>query len=656
MPTLFTSREEVSVSAQQMVSPIVVAKNVMVPMRDGVALATDIYRPARDGEALAGPFPTILCRTPYNKSDLRYIEIGEYFATRGYAVVLQDLRGRYKSEGLGQYFHTVNPHEGIDGYDAIEWIAARPWSNGKVGMVGSSFAAVTQVAAALERPPHLTAIWPDVTPTNNYFHQARENGAMQLHMFWALFVHAQDELEIADNPQAQKIVWDGLREMRKLVTQTPWQRNQTPLAVVPRLETVLFDYYTRGEYDDYWAQKANNFEAFYGEHSDIPGFFSGGWFDPYANAMTDYYTAMVKQNKSLQRLVMGPWSHVGMRGDSSFTGDVDFGPDCVWGVTHYFERQIKYFDEHLKGLKGNTPADGAAGELPVEIFVMGGGDGHKTRAGKYFHGGKWRREKSWPLERANITKYFMQSDGSLQTSPSESATGSLTYEFDPNNPVPTIGGSLCGLMEMPEDSGNLDDMWARFLSPVLKLRHIVGIGPFNQKESPEIFGSKDPYPLLADRKDVLVFESAPLAKDVEVTGVVTADLWISSSALDTDFTVKLIDVAPANSDYPNGYAMNVVDSILRVRYRNSWEREELLEPGKIYPIHIKLAPTSNVFKAGHRIRVDISSSNFPRLDINPNTGEPVGQHTHTVVAQNTLYCNNEFPSSISLPIIPFIQS
>ena len=206
-------------------------------------------------------------------------------------------------------------------------------------------------------------------------------------------------------------------------------------------------------------------------------------------------------------------------------------------------------------------------------------------------------------------------------------------------------------MEMPEDSGNLDDMWARFLSPVLKLRHVVGIGPMDQRESSHVFGSQSPYPALADRPDVLVFESAPLTEDIEVTGVITADLWVSSSALDTDFTVKLIDLAPPNPDYPDGYAMNIVDSIMRVRYRNSWEREELLEPGKVYPIHIKIAPTSNLFKAGHRIRVDISSSNFPRLDVNPNTGEAIGKHTHTVVAENTLHCNLQYPSAINLPVV-----
>lgn len=327
---------------------VVIAKDVMLPTRDGIALATDLYRPAREGEPLPGPFPTILCRTPYNKSDRRYVEIAEFFTPRGYVTVLQDLRGRYQSAGLGQYYHTVNPHDGPDGYDTVEWIAARPWSNGRVGMVGSSFAAVVQVAAALERPPHLTAIWPDVTPTNNYLHQAREGGAMQLHMFWALFVHAQDEQEISDNPAAQQIVWEGLRQMRQWVTATPWQPGQTPLAVVPRLEQILFDYYTRGEYDDFWAQKCNNFVAYYAEHADIAGTFSGGWFDPYATAMTEYYTAMARQSRSPQRLVMGPWTHVGMRGEASFAGDVDFGPASVWGVTRYFAEQLRYFDRWLK--------------------------------------------------------------------------------------------------------------------------------------------------------------------------------------------------------------------------------------------------------------------------------------------------------------------
>jgi putative CocE/NonD family hydrolase len=284
---------------------IVLAKDVPVAMHDGIRLATDIYRPAWEGEPLPGPFPAILCRTPYDKTDRRYTEIADFFTPRGYVTVLQDLRGRYRSEGTGQYFHTANPHEGMDGYDTVEWIAARPWSNGRVGAAGSSFAAVVQVQMALHRPPHLTAIWPDVTPTNNYHHQAREGGAMQLHMFWALFVHAQDAQELRADPAAQQQVWAGLRRMRALVEAMPFKPGQTPLALVPNLEQTLFDYYYRGAYDDYWQDERNDFERYFERHADIPGTFSGGWFDPYATAMTDYFAAMARQNRTPQRLVIG---------------------------------------------------------------------------------------------------------------------------------------------------------------------------------------------------------------------------------------------------------------------------------------------------------------------------------------------------------------
>ncbi|HMN28520.1 MAG TPA: CocE/NonD family hydrolase [Caldilineaceae bacterium] len=624
---------------------IVIAKEIMLPMRDGVRLATDIYRPARDGEALPGPFPTVLCRTPYHKGDRRYVEIAEFFTPHGFVTVLQDLRGRYGSEGTGQYYHTANPHEGRDGYDTIEWIAARLWSNGRVGMVGSSFAALVQPPAALLRPPHLSAIWPDVTPTNNYRDQAREGGAMQLHMFWALFVHAQDAQEIGDDPAAQAQVWDGLRTMRQWIGKTPWRPGETPLAVVPNLEQTLFDYYTRGAYDSWWAQPCNNFEPHYPEHADIPATFSGGWFDPYAVAMTRYYAAMARQNQRPQRLVMGPWTHVGMRGNASYAGDVDFGPDSVWGVQHYFAQQLRFFD---RWLSDDDP--------PVRIFVMGGGDGHRTAEGKLFHGGRWRAEPEWPLARTQQISYYLHADGGLRREPPLSEQASLSYDFDPNHPVPTIGGSLCGVMELPPETDALDDMWRRFLSPVLRLRHIVTIGAAHQAERPDIFGAQPPYPLLADRPDVLVFQSEPLAADLEVTGSVTVKLWISSSASDTDFTAKLIDVYPPNADYPAGYHMNLVDSVIRTRFRAGWEHESLMEPGEVYAVQIELPPTSNLFQAGHRLRVDISSSNFPRLDLNPNTGEPLGRHTHTIVAHNTVHLDRRHPSQLLVPVVGSARS
>lgn len=626
---------------------IILSKNVMVSMRDGTRLATDIYRPARDGDPLPGPFPTILCRTPYDKSDARYEEIGDFFTPQGYVTVLQDLRGRYRSEGFGQYFHVANINDGLDGYDTVEWIAAQPWSNKRVGAVGSSFAALVQTRMAFHRPPHLTAIWPDVTPINSYHHQSREGGAMQMHMFWALYLHAQDAQEIQNDPEAQDAVWNDLRGIRELLVSMPFQPGQTALSAIPNLEKTLFDYYHRGEYDSFWEREYNDFERNFERHADIPGTYSSGWYDPYAVAVTGYFAAMVKQNASPQRLVMGPWNHVGMRGDSSFTGDVDFGSDSVWGVSRYFEEQRRFFDAWLRD-ESSGKEDGP----PVSIFVMGGGTGRKTDEGKYHHGGRWRREWEWPLARTRSIQYHFHSQGLLSTDEPDEESSPLSFTYDPTNPVPTIGGSLCGIMELPEDDGDLDQMWSRFLSPVTRLRNIVIPGPAHQKESADVFGANSPYQLLADRPDVLVFQTSPLEEDLEVTGSAIVTLWISSSTPDTDFTAKLIDLAPANDDYPDGYAMNLVDSVIRTRYRNSWEQEELMEPGEVYRVQIPLPPTSNLFQAGHRIRIDISSSNFPRLDLNPNTGEPMGRHTHTVPARNTVYMDKQRPSGVLLPTIP----
>jgi putative CocE/NonD family hydrolase len=626
---------------------MVIFKDLMIPMRDGVRLATDVYRPACDGEILPGPFPALLCRTPYVKSSARYVEIADYFCPRGYVVILQDLRGRGQSEGMGQYYHVANENDGRDGYDTVEWMAAQPWSNGQVGAVGSSFAALVQTRMAFERPPHLAAIWPDVTPINSYHHQAREGGAMQMHMFWALFIHAQDAQEIRDDPEAQQVIWEGLARMREWLRATPYQPEQTPLAVVPNLEKTLLDYYRRGAYDDFWQRECNDFERYFARHADIPGTYSSGWYDPYAVAITGYYAAMARQNRTPQRMVMGPWSHVGMRGEASYTGDVDFGLDSVWGVERYHQEQLRFFDRWLR----DSPT-GVEDEPPVRLFVMGGGSGRKTPRSKLDHGGRWRSEWEWPLARAQHATFYLHRDGRLDRELPDKGLPPLSFTYDPSHPVPTIGGSLCGIMELSADDAAVDPMWRKYLHPVTRLRDIVAIGPLHQQETRGMFGAQPPYSLLADRPDVLVFQTAPLAETVEVTGSSVVELWVSSSAVDTDFTAKLIDVYPPNQDYPRGYHLNLVDSILRTRYRDSWEREKLMEPGQVYRVRIELPPTSNLFQARHRIRVDISSSNFPRLDLNPNTGEPVGRHTHTIVAHNTVYVDRTRPSHIILPIIP----
>jgi putative CocE/NonD family hydrolase len=606
---------------------IVVSKDVMVRMRDGIRLATDLHRPGRDGELAKGEFPTIVCLTPYDKTERRYTEIADFFVPRGYAVVLQDIRDRHRSEGTKEYFHSATPHTGEDGYDTIEWIAEQPWSNGRTGMVGSSYAAITQVRTALEAPPHLTAIWPDVVPTNMYHHQTREGGAMQLHMFWALYIHAADAQEVQASPELQEDVWNDLRNLRRLFWEWPWHKGELALRHVPTLDQTLEDYGTRGAYDEFWARKENDTTRFFHEHADIPATMTTGWYDGFPHADSEYFAAMAAKNTAPQRLIVGPWSHVGMRGDVTWTLDVDFGAESRWGPQRYFEEQLRYFDAYLKG---GPPLDDA----PVRIFVMGGGSGRRTEHGKLDHGGRWRDEQEWPLARAREKTYWL-AGGALAES--EATAEPRTFTYDPEDPVPTIGGNYCAVGEFPAEGEGMEPMWMRLLNPALLLRNIMTPGPADQKESPEFFTAREPYQRLSERADVLVYETEPLAEPIEVTGRPLVRLRISSSAPDTDFTAKLIDVYPPNEDYPEGYDMLINDSIIRCRYRNGFEQEELMEPGGEYDVEILLPPTSNLFAAGHRIRVDISSSNFPRLERNPNTGEPIGRHTRMVTAQNTVH-------------------
>jgi putative CocE/NonD family hydrolase len=626
-----------------------VSQDVMVPMRDGVHLASDIYRPTIDGEIVTGPLPTILGRTSYDKTNkFMWIKpVADYFTPRGYAVVLQDLRGRYQSEGTGQYFHVANPLDGQDGYDTVEWLAAQPWSNGNVGMVGSSHGAMTQTTAALENPPHLKAIWPDVGPINNYKHHIREGGAMQLHMFGAQFLHAFEAQELQNDPVAKRAFELEMANLRDWVWRTPFKRGLTPLSKVPGLEQTLFNYYTRGSYDEWWQAKFNAYDSFFDDHADCAGTFSSGWYDPYAVATAGHFSAMARKNSKPQRLILGPWNHESMRQEITWAADVDFGTDGYMGLEHYNQLRLQWFDRWLLGIE-----NGVENDAPVHIFVMGGGDGRTTLQGKMSHGGHWRTEQEWPIARTDMQQLYLHSDGSLSAELPTPDDPPRRYTFDPNTPVPTISANVTGFFELVPIPDVIEEGQRNTIPWRARMRSIVNPGATHQRSDETIVGAKPPYGLLAHRADVLVYQTEPLAQPVEVTGQVSVTLWISSSALDTDFTAKLVDVYPPNPDYPEGYQMNLVDSIIRCRYRESWEVETLMEPGEIYPVTIVLPPTSNLFAAAHRIRVDISSSNFPRFDLNPNTGEPIGRHTGVQTARQTVYSDAAHPSHLHLPVIP----
>jgi putative CocE/NonD family hydrolase len=601
--------------------------DAMVPMRDGVSLATDLYLPARSGKALAEKWPTILSRTPYSKTGRRpdgpaksrgeYAAIGEYFATHGYAVVIQDTRGRYRSEGV---WHMLTD-DGRDGVDTCAWIGKQPWSNGKVGMIGTSYVGGTQHALAMERPPELATVIPVDAMSNLGYAGMRNGGAFELRFWnWIFSIGGPQGSRQSRDPGTAAILQDMKDHRRDYLANLPLRRGTTPLKLLPEYEDWLVDAMGHGTNDDFWKQ--NNILDYTDTYKDIPVYLVGGWYDSWAGNTTANFKALSRKIRGPVYLIMGPWIH-GQQGASAH-GQVSFGSSAAIADPAGWRRE--WYDHWLKGID-NTVGKQAPFATVVRIFVMGPGDGRKTAGGLLNHGGYWRDENEWPLSRARPTPFYLHERGGLSTSMPVAAGGFSSFQFDPAKPVPTIGGNI--------SSGD----------------GILLQGAWDQRGGRHVWNAPDPIPLSA-RNDILVFQSEPLTEDVEVTGEIEVKLWGASSAVDTDFTAKLIDVYPASPDFPGGFDLNIGDGILRARFRESLKKEVLMQPGTIYPLTIKLYPTSNIFKRGHRIRVDVSSSNFPRFDVNPNTGEPLNNHRRRLVATNTVYHDADHPSHIVLPIVP----
>ena len=617
---------------------IVVAHDVPMTTRDGTSLLADIYRPAQNGEPAPGSFPAILWRTSYDKSRANFAEPARYFCHRGYVSVVQDIRGRGRSGGTGQYRHIFNVNEGRDGYDTVEWIARQSWSNGKVGTIGASHGGIVQSAMALERPPHLSAMFVSESSSNPYHSGVRQNGALELRYAGHIMLHSVISQETDADPIAKRAIMETMTRFRDWLGRMPWKEGASPFSAIPAMEKVFLDAYTHGEYDDFWKHRQINWEEHYDEYADVPTYYETGWYDSWPRAVTDNYTALSSMKNEPLKLIVGSWVHGGW--SDTHSGDVDFGPDAS---IDYYGLACRWFDRWLKGVD-----NGIEREPPVRIFVMGGGDSRRNEDGRLNHGGRWREEGEWPLARTRYTPFYLHHDGGMSTERPGQDDPPRSYDFDPRDPVPSISANVSGFYELSPLKGTSPaegSLWDRF-------RTVLANGASHQKEEPHLFGCKHPYLPLSTRPDVLVFQTPPLKESVEATGPIVARLWASSSAVDTDFTAKLIDVHPPNEDYPQGYDMNLTDSIIRVRYRNGWDRGELMTPGEVYEFEFTLYPISNLFVAGHRIRVDVSSSSFPHFDVNPNTGEPMGRHTHTVVARNTVYVDRARPSHIVLPIVP----
>jgi putative CocE/NonD family hydrolase len=575
-------------------------------------LATDLYFPAQDGERASRRFPVILERTPYDKASPRNTANGAYFARRGYVCAIQDVRGRFASEGEWYPFALEAP----DGYDTVEWLATQPWCDGQVGTMGGSYSGSDQSALATLNPPHLKTMIVAVGAANYYHASMRQNGALELRFLIYAMRMATTSKEALADPALRAAVTDLYTHAGEWLTRTPYKAGTSALRLLPSYEQWVLDILTHGDYDDYWRQRGYAISEYYEEHADVPTLYLGGWYDSYARATCENFAELRRRKQSRQVLLMGPWTHGGW--EVTYAGDVDFGTQAP---INYNDLRLAWFDHFLKGMQSEV-----AEWTPVRIFVMGSGSGRRTYEGRIDHGGRWRNEEDFPLPDTQFTNYYLHADGTLSTTAPADTAEPSRYTFDPRTPVPTIGGGISAA------------------DPIMQP------GGFDQRGRPDFYGCRDTLPLNA-RSDVLTFQTTPLNEDVEISGPLTVHLFAASSALDTDFTAKLIDVHPPNADYPAGLAINVSDSILRARYRNGWDQAELLTPGEVYEFTFQLYPTSNVYRAGHRIRLDISSSNFPRFDVNPNTGGALGQERRFELAHQAIYHDGAHPSRIILPVI-----
>ena len=590
----------------------VVQKDVKVAMRDGVHLATDLYFPAQNGKRLQDKFPAVLVRTPYGKQ--AESEEAPIYASHGYVFIAQDTRGRFGSEGVW-HMMTDDPQ---DGFDTAAWIVKQPWSDGSFATMGTSYVGGTQHALALTNPAGLKAMVPVDAVSNAGYFGMRNGGAFELRfMNWIFTMTAPDGSREARDPAIKQALEEAGKNIQQYLQNLPVRKGTTPIHLAPEYEDWLVFAMGHGENDQYWKQPGFGVVDQVARYKDVPAYLVGGWYDSWARQTTMNYMALSKSKTGPIKMIMGPWIH-GQQ-DKSAHGQVDFGPTASVDMDGF---RLRWFDHWLKGA-GN----GVERESPIRIFVMGGGSEAKTADGHHLHGGVWRDEKEWPLARTRFTPYYLHGDGTLSTEKPAEAQSSTAYDFDPRDPVPTIGGNV--------SSAN----------------GIMLQGAWDQKCGQHVWNCKNALPLSA-RRDVLVFTTSPLKEDVEVTGPIDVKLWAASSAVDTDLTAKLIDVHPPTADFPAGIDMNLQDGIIRARFRGSLEKQELMKPGEIYEFTIRLYPTSNVFKAGHRIRLDISSSNFPRFDVNPNSGEPLNAHRRVVVATNTIYHDASHRSHVLLPVIP----
>jgi putative CocE/NonD family hydrolase len=560
--------------------------DVAAKMRDGTVLRANVYRPAGEGR-----WPVLLRRTPYSKDAPDAFDVEA--ARRGYVVITQDTRGRFKSEGEWYPYRS----EAEDGFDTIAWAAALPYVDGQVGLIGGSYHGFTQWAAATLQPPALKAMMPEVTWADPLKLFIYRGGAFRLGVAYYYLNLGFDVLvrRYRHDPAAHDEAVRALR--REIDDLEPAGYRSLPLAHFAPVRrhdvgSVFFDELAAPLDRDHPAWEPMTIVGKH-ERVQVPTCNIGGWYDPFIGDTLLHYQAMRAQGRPT-KLLIGPWTH---GSTTPRVGELNFGIGSPRGSidlkTSLGSLRLRWFDHWLKGID-----TGIMAEPPIKLFVMGAN--------------VWRDEAEWPLARAVETPFYLRQGGQLNVE-QPGAEEPDRYDYDPSDPVPNLAGAFAMAPEYPH-------------------------GPFDQR------------PIEA-RPDVLLYRTLPLERDTEVTGPIEVRLWAASSAPDTDFVARLVDV------YPDGRSINLNEGIVRARYRefDRGEPPSLIEPGRPYEYAIDLFATSNVFKAGHRIGLQVTSSDFPRWDRNPNTGHAFGADAELRVAHQEILHDHAHPSHVRLPLIPILR-
>jgi len=592
-------------------TPTTVDKNVMVPMRDGVLLATDIYRPIAPGT-----YPVILTRTPYDKTPAK--DDGTFFAENGYVYIAQDTRGRYASEGN----FDIYVQDDTDGFDAAAWLTGQPWFSPDkgFGLYGGSYLASTALDTALLDPPYLKAMYIYIASSNYHEDGAWRGGAFELahNAFFANVTMCPNQIArqaAAGAPSTGRAILPTAKDIAGILS----LEEATPIDQHLLSQNCPWyrDWAMNASQNWYWDQPGYNHELLFDRFPKVPVALLGGWYDQFLGGTVINYQAAVDHTGKPVSLTIGPWIHG--RNNQPTAGDGLFGAAAK--VDQRAEA-LHWFNRYMRDGDADGPKPG------VRYFLMGGGSGQPVKDDQgVAHldiGGTWLSAPAWPPPGTAQVPFYFYADGSLsQTAPlgQQPASG---FSYDPRSAVPTMGGNI--------SSGDV----------------FAPAGAYDQRCRPDFPVCHASTESFDSRSDVLVYQTAPLEADMAVVGPVSVDLWAATSAVDTDFTAKLVDV------YPDGTAINIADGIIRARYRDDPSTPAMVVPGVPYEYHIDLWHTASLFKAGHRIRLDISSSNFPHFDRNLNTGNPIGSDSmdQAVVADQTVFQDALRPSLIMLPMQP----